>query len=234
MEALWDLAHTRLPAAYREIGREVLEDPDPEVRAAGARILGKVGADPEVAGPFLRDRLPKEDDFPEVQVAIVYAIGEIGYADARDELRDAARRFLEEDYRFVTSEVMRTFGKLEDVKALPFLLGLLRYEGKTLRGRKGPLVRASSDAEAKKIYDKKYKKFAYPKGTPETVIRWWMQDLVAAVVAITGEEFEDADGLAAWMKDHRREYGFRGRDLDPKPPVPKKPKKEPEESDRGR
>ena len=232
MQALWDLAQVKHDLATKEICRQALPDLDPEIRSAAAMVLGKVRASPEVAGPHLAKALPRNEDTPEVQVAIIRAIADIGYLDARKALVDAAMRFREEEYRFVTNEVMRAFARLGDVKALPFLLQLLEFEGEKLRGRRGPLVRASSDAEAKRIYDAKYKKFAYPKGTPETVIRWWFQELVEAVHVITGEEFMDAGAFRIWLQAHAKELGLKNADLNRPRLVPKKPKHPPKDEDR--
>jgi HEAT repeat protein len=144
MEALRELAETRHFLAVDEIGRRVLTDEDPEVRMAGALILARVGANPDRAGPFLRDLLAKNDDHPEVQVEFIRAIRKLDYRGAHRELVKAAMRFLEEDYRFVTAEVLMTFGAQKDVSSLPFMLKLAEYNTEKLRGRRGPAIRTGS------------------------------------------------------------------------------------------
>lgn len=218
MEAVAGLREHRHPLVVEEIGRTGLVDRAPAVREVAARVLGFMSDQKADAGRLLTVELMRNEDQPEVQIAIIRAIRKLGYAEARDELTAAAGHFLEEEYRFVTNEVLITFGTLKDAHALPFLLMLAEYEGVYLRGRKGPRVRAANDADAKRIYEKKYGHLKNPKGTPETVMEYWRQELDNAIEAITGQSFETPEEFRSWLEKNYRQLGLKRSELKKKAP----------------
>jgi len=213
MEAVAGLREHRHALVVREIGRTGLVDPEPGVRQVAARVLGFMKEQAAEAGKLLTAALMKNEAEPETQIAIVRAIRKLEYTGAREELTKAARHFLEEEYQFVTNEVLITFGAQKDVHALPFLLVLYEYEGVYLRGRRGPLVRAANDAEAKRIYEKKYGHLKNPQGKPETVVRYWQQEMLNAIKAITGRTFEDAAEFRDWLEKNCRKLGIKRSDI---------------------
>jgi hypothetical protein len=235
MEALRSLAETRHPLAIDEIGKRVLPHEDPEVRMAGALILARVSADPVVAGPYLRDLLGKNDDYPEVQVEFIRAIRAIDYRGAHQELTAAAMRFLERDYRFVVSEVMTTFGAQKDVMALPFMLKLVEYNTAVAKGKRGPSIRTGSSmsqAKRREMWMALYRGKMMPGDRPGFVTKWWLQELVLAVKEITGKEFTDRFAFRNWLTVHRRELKIKLSALDRKRKLkPPKPKPRPEEAE---
>jgi hypothetical protein len=198
------------------LGKKALRDASPEVRDVAAQVLGRMKALADRAGPFLRDEIARNDEHPGVQVTLIRSIARLGYGEARKELQAALRKhFREEKYRWVTTEVLRAFATLKDVKSLPFLLRLYEYKGRCPRRvEAGPAERAGTDAEAKRRYEAKHGKGRkMPKGKGETVDALWWQHLVASVKALTGQEFEDAKAFREWLKANARKLGIDPKEL---------------------
>jgi hypothetical protein len=206
-----------------EAGKTALADAEPSVRDVAAQVLGRMKGFADAAGPFLRDRCGKEDACPDVQISIVRAIGRLGYAGAHDALLAAGARFAKQDATLVTLEVIRTLGVLKDVKALPFLLKIAEYgEGEVIRGRRGPAMRVpfgQDPSVSRWNWMRKYGKAAFPGEKPpvDDLDKWWMPDLIDAVQAMTGQEFDDAAAFRAWLTEHLADFGLKKADL-PKPP----------------
>ena len=219
MDAVAGLRDFGHPLVVEEIGKSALVDKVPDVRRVAAQVLGYMKDQAADAGPLLAKHLEKNAKVPEVQIAIVRSIRRLDYRDARAALIKAAGNYREETHRHVTDEVLITFGKFKDAHALPLLLTLYEVEGVHLRGKSGPRVRAANREQARRIYEKKYGKLRDPKGTPETIVRWWQQEMENAITQITGEQSDDAPAFRTWLKKNYKTLGLKRSEL------PKKPKK---------
>jgi hypothetical protein len=214
--ALVDFPHE---ITAKEIAARAFADPEPSVRSVAAQVLGRMEGLAEVAGPLLRDRIAKEGACPDVLYSIVRGIAKLGYTGARKELILAGSHFKDDAYISVTTEVIRTFGLQKDVKALPWLLSLAEYgEGEVVRGRRGPAMKVpfgQDPSVSRWNWMRKYGKHAIPKegSAPDTLDKWWILDLLDAVKAITGVEFEDAAAFRKWLTEHLKELGLTKADL---------------------
>jgi HEAT repeat protein len=216
MAALAALAEHDHEVVIREIGEKGLTDEEPEVRDVAARVLGRMTKHPKIAGPLLRDRLAKDEPWPDVQRSIVLSIGRLGYTGAREQLWKALRNFRKERYRFVTDEVLRTVARLKDVALLPQLLQLAEVRG-TCPGRPdrpaAERARHGREGYEQKKFERERERPVRPDGQGEVVVLWWKQELDRAVEELTGQEFETAKQFRKWLEKNARKLGIPKREL---------------------
>jgi hypothetical protein len=176
----------------------------------------------EHAGPLLRDHLPKNEEHPEVQVAIIRAIGKCGYKGARKELTAALSHCREKKYEWVTKEVIRTIVKLDDKSMLVALLALMELRGKGVPRPEAPpaeechskKTKAENVAEAKRRYEAKHGAGRVKgKGKAEIITIYWKEDLDRAVKTMTGETFDGPRDFRKWLKKNVTKLGLKARDL---------------------
>jgi len=213
MNALMDLARIKHDLVIDELGKKPLYDRNPEVRDAVAQLLGEMDNNPEKAGEYLKEALVKNEDFPEVQRSIIRSIGNLKYEDAFEELKEAASHLNEEKYRWVTVEVVRAFGKIENPNCLPFLLWMSEYGGKVLKWATGEVKvdkTRAGDADQREAEAKWKAKYGHikPKKPPAPLIRTYMQELRKTVKKLTGQTFEDATEFRKWLEEHAKELGL--------------------------
>jgi hypothetical protein len=191
IQAVFDLAKIHHDLVIDELGKKALFDKNEEVRDATAQLFGdEFSFNKEKAGAWLKKALPKNEDYPEVQLSIIRSIGKIGYLDALQELKDAAEHLNEEKYRWVTVEVVRTFGVIEDKRCLPFLLWMSEYGGRALKWSTGEVKvdkTRAGDADQREAEAKWKAKYGHvkPKKPPAPLIRTYMQEL-RKVVQVAG------------------------------------------------
>ena len=205
-----------------EICKKALPDADLAVRELGARILGRMKDCGEVSGPHLKLHLGKNGKHPEVQVAIVRAIRQLKYRDARRELTDALSHCREQEYQFVTKEVIRTIVELDDKSLVLSLLALAKVKGKNLARPDAPpaeewhgeATKAGNEARAKANYERKHGTGrAKPKGKAQIITVYWSRELKQAVKTMTGQTFEEPREFEKWLKVHARDFGLKKRDF---------------------
>lgn len=216
MNSIMELAKVRHDLVIDELAKRALSDRNEEVRDATAQMFGSMDYNVEKAGGYLRKSLPKNEDFPDVQRSIIRSIGDLKYKGALDELKAAAAHLNEEKYRWVTVEVVRTFGKIEDPRCLPFLLWMSEYGGKVLKWSTGEVhvdKTRSGDADQREAEAKWKSKYGNvkPKKPPAALIRTFMQELRTVVKMYTGQEFKDATEFRKWLEKNAKSLG-----LDPK------------------
>ena len=219
IQAVFDLARVKHDLVIDELAKKPFYDRDPEVRDATAQLFAEMTFNVEKAGEVLKKALPKNEDYPEVQRSIIRSIGKLKYLDALDELKDAAARLNEEKYKWVTVEVVRTFGELEDPRCLPFLLWMSEYGGHALKWSTGEVKvdkTRSGDADQREAEAKWKAKYGHikPKKPPAPIIREYMQELQATVKKLTGQEFRDATAFRKWLEANAEKLGLDPKALD--------------------
>lgn len=219
MQAILSLAKVKHDLVIEELAEKPLNDRDPEVRDAVAQMLGEMTFNPELAGAALKEALAKNSDYPDVQRSIIRSIGNLGYMGALEELKAAAEHLNEEAYRWVTVEVVRTFGKLNDARALPFLLWMAEYGGKVLKWSTGEVkvdTTTAGDADQRAAEAEWHRRYGHvkPKKPPAPLIRTYMQELRNTVKKITGQEFEDATQFRKWLGENAKKFGLDPKQLD--------------------
>lgn len=219
MMALLEMGRVKHDLVIAELGgKYALRSRSEDLREGAASLLGDMDFNPQAAGDCLKAALPENDDFPDIQVLIIRSIAKLRYKDALEELKEAAAHLNEEKYRWVTVEVVRTFGVLEDSRALPYLLWMAEYGGKVLKWATGSVTvdtgaAGTVDQEAaEKAWHQKYGHIK-PKKPPAPLIRTYMQHLRDTVKKITGQEFEDATKFRVWLIAHAEDYGLDPREL---------------------
>lgn len=219
MMAILTLAQVQHDSVIDELGKKPLFDPDPEVRDAVAQAFAEFTWNPELAGGYLKKALPKNEDEPEVMRSIIRSIGKIGYKGAFEELKEAASRLNEEKYQWVTVEVVRTFGTLEDPRCLPFLLWMSEYGGRALKWATGSVTvdtGAAGDVDqraAEAAWKAKYGHIK-PKKPPAPIIRTYMDELRKTVKQLTGKEFETSTEFRKWLEENAEKLGLDPKNLD--------------------
>jgi len=216
IQAVFDLARIRHDKVIDELSKKPLYDRDREVRDATAQLFADFTFNVPKAGAVLKTALARNEDFPEVQRSIIRSIGKLKYLDGLDELKGAAGRLNEQKYKWVTVEVVRTFGVLEDPRCLPFLLWMSEYGGHALKWSTGEVKvdkTRSGDADQKEAEAKWKAKYGHvkPKRPPAPLIREYMQELRKTVKKLTGQEFRDATAFRKWLEANAEKLG-----LDPK------------------
>ncbi|MEN8150018.1 MAG: hypothetical protein ABFS86_09355 [Planctomycetota bacterium] len=216
VQAVFDLARIHHDMVIDELAKKPLYERSADVRDATAQLFADFTFNVPKAGGVLKVALGKNEDFPEVQRSIVRSIGKLKYMDALEELKAAASRLNEQKYKWVTVEVVRTFGVLNDKRALPFLLWMSEYGGRALKWSTGEVKvdkTRSGDADQREAEAKWKAKYGHvkPKKPPAPLIREYMQELQKAVKKMTGQEFKDATSFRKWLIAHAEELG-----LDPK------------------
>jgi hypothetical protein len=218
MTALLDLHRVQHELVVDELGKRALVDRNPEVRDATAQLLGDMTVCPEKIGEYLKKNLEKNEDFPEVQVSIIRAIGKQKYKDALEELKEAAKNLNSPKYQWVTVEVVRTFGILEDGRSLPFLLWMAEYGGHALSWSTGEVnvdtgASGTADQDAAEAAWKAKYGGVRPKKPPAPVIRTYMQELEKTVKTITGQVFTNATEFRKWLIANAEKFGLDPRKL---------------------
>lgn len=218
MRAILDLSRIQHESVVDVLAKKALADRDPEVRDATAQVFGDFTSCSEQAGEYLKKALPKNEKFPEVMVSIIRSIGKLKYMDAFEELKEAAKHLNETKYQFVTVEVVRTFGVLEDPKCLPFLLWMSEYGGHALSWATGSVTvdtGASGDTDqraAEAAWKAKYGGVRAKK-PPAPVIRTYMDELRKCVKKLTGQEFKTATEFRKWLVANAESLGLDPRKL---------------------
>jgi hypothetical protein len=208
--ALVPLAEVDHEIVVDAVARYGLRDASPEVRQIAAQVLGRLTESRIAAGRALAAHLGRKEDSPDVLVGAIRSLGKLEYKGARKEIEKVfMKRYRDPDFRWVTVEVMRVFGTMKDVRALPFLLRIAEYQGKTKRGEAGPEVYSKEgSAKAKEEYDAKYGDKADPYGGADSLARWWEQELWNTIEILTGHEFEDTLAFRKWLKENRKKLGL--------------------------
>jgi len=216
IQAVFDLARIHHDLVIAELAKKPLYDRDWEVRDASAQLFADFTFNASKAGAVLVKALPRNEEYPEVQRSIIRSIGKLKYVDSLEALKAAAGRLNEEKYRWVTVEVVRTFGVLEDPRCLPFLLWMSEYGGHALKWSTGEVKvdkTRSGDADQREAEAKWKAKYGHvkPKKPPAPVIREYMQELRKTVKKLTGQVFRDATAFRKWLEANAEKLG-----LDPK------------------
>jgi hypothetical protein len=218
MNALLSLAQVQHPDVVDVLAKKGLADKNPDVRDATAQLFGDMGYAAEQAGEYLKKSLKKNEKFPEVQVSIIRSIGKLKYTGAFEELKEAAKRLNETKYQWVTVEVVRTFGALDDPACLPFLLWMSEYGGHALKWSTGTVVvdtGAAGDKDQRAAEAAWKAKYGHvkPKRPPAPIIRTYMQELQKTVKKLTGQEFKNATEFRKWLIANAEELGLDPRKL---------------------
>ena len=218
MNAILDLSRVKHELVIDELGKRALADRNPEVRDATAQLLGDMGICVDKTGEYLKVAIGKNEKFPDVQVSIIRSIGKLKYTKAIEELKAAAKHLNEPKYQWVTVEVVRTFGTLEDPACLPFLLWMAEYGGHALSWATGSVsvdTGASGDTDqraAEAAWQAKYGGVKAKK-PPAPVIRTYMQELEKTVKKLTGEKFKNATEFRKWLIANAKSLGLDPRKL---------------------
>lgn|GEM_PF-2026617 len=122
-QALGELGHL-LPTSRLRL-EEVLEDPSPEVRAAGATALGKLKAKESL---WALMRLLKDEEAA-VRAAAIYAVGNLD----EKEVAPILARHLQDQDQSVRESAARALGKIKEPATVEPLLAALKDEDERVR-----------------------------------------------------------------------------------------------------
>ncbi|MCK6480903.1 MAG: hypothetical protein L6R43_12395 [Planctomycetes bacterium] len=210
MNAMHSLAATKNDLVAKKLGTLLLH-PDPEIRAGAAMCLDGQYQNVELCGEILRKAIAsKKEDVAEVLMTICLSLGRIDYRPAIPDMGELA---LKNGDVFVKIEVMKSFRKMKDKAALLPILDLwlvnpqgYSWEGGEVKvdtGAPGDTDQKAAEAEYKKKYGHQGRK-----GAPPTMLKTYLQAIVEAVAAITGEKLSTPTELMRWMVAHEKELPF--------------------------
>lgn len=218
IDAVESLADVHHDWVIDELAKKPLHDRNEKVRDVVAQLFGEFTFNVDKAGGAIKGAIKENEDYPDVQLSIIRTIGKLKYMGALDELKAAAGRLNEAKYKWVTVEVVRTFGKLDDKRALPFLLWMCEYGGTALKWSTGEVkvdtgASGTADADAAKAKWKAKYGGVKPKKPPAPVIREYMQELQIVVKAMTGKEFKTATEFRKWLIANAEDLGLDAKKL---------------------
>ncbi len=211
MNALHSLSGTKNDLVAKKLGT-LLSHPEAEIRMAAAMTLDSQYQNHAIGGELLRKFIAsgKEDD-DEVLINACLTLGRIDYREAIPEMGELAQK---NGNIFVKIEALKSFEKMKDVKALLPILDLwlvnpqgYSWEGGEVKYDSG----AAGDAdqkEAERQYKAKYGN-QRRRGAPPTMLKTYIQAIVEAVAAITGEKLSSPTELMKWMVDHEKELPYK-------------------------
>jgi len=209
MGAISSLGTTANDLVTKKLGT-LLNHPNLEVRQAAASTLEDQYQNKPLAGELLRKALVKESE-AEVMINIALALGRVPHPDAIPDMGEVMKK---EGNVFVKIEILKSFGKMKDTRALLPILDLwlvnphgYSWEGGEVKYDSG----AEGDAdqkEAERQYKEKYGS-QQRKGAPPTMLKTFIQAIAEAVEKICGEKLATPTALMEWMCKHEAELPYK-------------------------
>jgi hypothetical protein len=207
--AISSLGSTANDLVTKKLGT-LLNHPNLEVRQAAASTMEDQYQNKPLAGELLRKALVKEEE-AEVLINIALALGRVPHPDAIPDMGEVLKK---QGNVFVKIEILKSFGKMKDTRALiPILdLWLVNPQGYSWEGGE---VKYDSGAagdgdqkEAERQYKEKYGN-QQRKGAPPTMLKTYIQAIAEAVEKITGEKLSGPTALMEWMCKHEAELPYK-------------------------
>jgi hypothetical protein len=209
MGAIAALGHTKNDLVTKRLATLLLDHSSVDVRNAAATILDGQYQNTALSGEYLRRALVKEKE-SEVQIAIALSLGRIAYAEAIPDMGEVLKK---DDNVFVKIELLKSYGKMKDTRALlPILdLWLVNPQGYSWEGGEVSYDSgAAGDAdqkEAERQYKEKYGN-QQRKGAPPVMLKTYIQAIADAVFKITGEKLSGPNALVEWLCLHEKELPY--------------------------
>ena len=210
---------TQHPLAAKELGKILMRDKDLEHQMILAAAMADFVDKEEgrvVAGEWLHKALDKGKYETEVIDSIVNSIGKLKYKPAVFSLCDMMKKGGDPYLMFT---VVRAAGNLEDLRALPTLLGLwekhpVGYSWETGDVSVDTGASGTADQEAAEAaWKAKYGNSMKAKGKPSVMFKLYIQELAKSVAKITGEKLGSAQALREWMEAHIDELKEAGVEI---------------------
>lgn len=218
-ELVMDLASFPHEMTVDRVARIVLRDPDEERKLIAAAALGEFRA-PDTIRDAAGKQLVKALDAGlsnDVTDTCIDAIGRILYKDAVPKLGEIV---LGGGDPYVLLTTVRVMGKLNDRRALPFLLILwerhpVGYSWETGEVKVDTGAAGTADQEAAEAaWNAKYGNKIGGKKKPPVMFKVYIQEVVRTVKKLTGDEkLEKPADLRLWMEQHADELRKEGVEI---------------------
>jgi hypothetical protein len=209
MNAIASLGMTRNDLVAKKLGT-LLYHQNLEVRQAAALVLEGQYQNPALAGELLRKALVKENE-SEVLINLALALGRVPHPDAIPDMGEVMKK---DENVFVKIEILKSFGKFKDTRALlPILdLWLVNPVGYSWEGGETHVDSGASGDTDQKEAERQYKeKYGgqQRKGAPPTMLKTFIQAIAEAVEKITNEKISGPTALMEWMCKHEAELPYK-------------------------
>jgi hypothetical protein len=210
MASIQVLAATRNDLVTKRLGT-LLGHQDVDVRMAASAVLDQQYQNVALAGEFLRKAIGAEDE-PEVLIAIAQSLGRIAYATAIPDMGEVA---LKNGNCYVKIEILKSFGKIKDTRALLPILDLWLVNPHGVKTGEAGEENYDSGApgdhdakEAERRYKEKHKTDGR-RGAPPAMLKTYIQAIADACEKITGEKICTPTDLMVWMVKHEAELPYK-------------------------
>ena len=211
MNAIHSLARTKNDLVTERLGK-LLSHPDHEIRMGAAMALDSMSHNPDKAGEILRAFITsgkeKED---EVMINCMLSLGRLLHVKAIDDMGEV---ILKHGNVFVKIEGLKAYAKMKDKAALlPILdLWLVNPQGYSWEGGEVTVdtgAPGTADQEAAEAaYNAKYGN-QQRRGSPPTMLKTYIQQIVETVFQITGTKMNVPTDLMKWLVEHEAELPFK-------------------------
>jgi len=209
MNAIAALGSTKNDLVAKKLGT-LLGHQNLEVRQAVALILDGQYQNRALSGELLRKAMLKENE-GEVLINIALALGRVPYPDAIPDMGDVMKK---DENVFVKIEILKSFEKMKDTRALIPILDLwlvnpqgYSWEGGEVKYDSGA-AGDSDQKEAERQYKEKYGN-QQRRGAPPTMLKTFIQAIAEAVESITGKKLATPTALMEWMVEHEAELPYK-------------------------
>ena len=211
MNAIHALARTKNDLVTERLGK-LLGHPDFEIRMGAAMVLDSMAHNPDKAGEILRAFITsgkeKED---EVMINAMLSLGRLLHVKA---INDMGEVILKHGNVFVKIEGLKAYAKMKDKAALlPILdLWLVNPQGYSWEGGEVSVDTGAPGTEDQEAAEAAYaQKYGHQKrsGSPPTMLKTYIQQIVETVFQITGEKMKVPTDLMNWLVKHEAELPFK-------------------------
>ncbi len=216
MDALRRMGRWRNKQVLKRLKKIWLKSKEPEILAVAAEGLGHQTPFAKDATKLLLKRydsmkkwaIPEEDEEEDsvrvrleatVLVALIHAIGELGFIDGWDELKELLEHLDDE----VAGEMMLLCGRYKEYRALPILLEWFNFypDGHSWSGGSVKVDTGAAGTKDARAAKAKWKGKYGGRKSKARPAAW--EKMVQTLKMITGETFEKPDELKEWMKENK-------------------------------